>query len=73
MKDDHKYKINLISRNCIPKMTGQFPEIDDFYDKLLEFINNLGIINEQFTTMEGLKEHLDYSDKNKMFLIWILL
>ena len=36
MKDDHKYKINLISRNCEPKMTSLFPEIDDFYDKLLE-------------------------------------
>ena len=63
MKDDHKYKINLISRNCEPKMTSLFPEIDDFYDKLLEFINST--LNENFTTMKDLKEHLDYSDKKQ--------
>ena len=73
MKEDKKYKINLISRNFNPKEMSQFPQIDDFYNKLLEYISSLDIINDSFMYMEELKNYLDTKEKDQNFTNYDIL
>ena len=52
---------------------SQFPQIDDFYNKLLEYISSLDIINDSFMYMDQLQNYLDTKEKDQNFTNYDIL